>query len=154
MKNYLPLKEKYNNAFADAMVTKLRNLKYGITPCFSEGDFDLITMRKELVDWQSCGDFQSLCEVRRNYKTWLPVNFGCDDEVCYVNINITEGAGKSYHISPAQAVWTFTHDLGFNPNVTTTDENGQQIYGTVTYLNNTTVEITFSQPVAGWAYLS
>ena len=70
-------------------------------------------------------------------------------------ININENTGAvSYHITPAQATWTFVHGLGFNPNITTTDENGQQIFGTVTYLNNTTVQITFSQPVAGWAYLS
>ena len=70
-------------------------------------------------------------------------------------ININNGTGaKSFQITTPQAVWYFIHNLGFNPNVLTTDSNGQQIDGTVTYIDVNTIEITFSSPVSGWAYLS
>jgi hypothetical protein len=80
---------------------------------------------------------------------------------CITRINVNpeitineNGGAVSYHITPAQAVWSFTHGLGFNPNITTTDENGQEIVGVVDYVSSNSVTITFSQPVAGYAYLS
>jgi hypothetical protein len=152
MKNYIIHKNKYNTKFADVMTDKFRNLKYGITTCHKHEDVDLIIMRKELSDWQSSGDYSTLSEVRTEYKKWLPVNITCED-MCYININVNSGS-KSYHVTPAAAVWTFVHNLGFNPNVTTTDESKQEIVGIVDYLNNNTIQITFSQPVAGYAYLS
>ena len=155
MKNYLAHKDKYNKKFADAIMDVFRNKRYGITACHNDGNMDLITMRKELIDWQSSGDYSSFCDIATNYKKWLPINM-CHDDVCYVNININNynGVGKSFHITPASALWTLTHDLEFNPNVTTTDESGQEIQGTIVYVNDTTVNVIFSQPVAGWAYLS
>ena len=153
MKNYLKHKDKYNSKFADTILSKYKSLKFGVSSCGYKDDYDLITMRKELVDWQSSGDYSTISQVQTNYKKWLPINITADD-MCYININITDAAGKSYHITPAQTVWHITHDFTFTPNVTTTDESGQEIAGTVVYSSNRNITITFSQPVAGWAYLS
>jgi hypothetical protein len=84
MKNYLPLKDKYNTTFADVMVSKYRNLKYGITACHDEGEYDLATMRKELIDWQECGYVESDCESITLNQAWLPIH------VCIKN----DGCGK------------------------------------------------------------
>jgi hypothetical protein len=198
MKDYFAKIDKYNAEFAEAIMGKFRNLRYGITPCHKEHDFERIVMRKELADWQSNHDHGALSErVNINYLTWLPVRMEQDEleggaGYCYnertspngaslqyqhgnttqniievnaggcitrinvnpeININDNTGA-RSFHISPAQAVWYFIHGLGFNPNVTTTDENGQEILGILQYIDINTIQITFSQPVAGWAYLS
>ena len=153
MKNYLKHKDKYNNKFANTMYDKYKSLKFGVASCGYKDDYDLTVMRKELTDWQSSGDYSTISEVQTNYKQWLPLSITADD-MCYININVTESPGKSFHFSSPQSVWHITHDLTFTPNVTTTDDFGQVIFGTISYLSNRNINITFSQPVAGWAYLS
>lgn len=160
MKNYLPQKDKYIGDFINSMMTKYRNLKYGISSCRTELDADLASIRFEIVNWQNSPDFSTTSECKTDFKSWLPVNLGsgeCGDEICNVTIinnNNNVGAGATYNITPPQTVWVLNHNLVFTPNVTTTDLVGQQIMGTVVYTNSTTITITFSQAVAGWAYLS
>ena len=156
MKNYLNKEKKYNKDFADAMMSEFRRLKYGISACGHLKDLDLVVMRKELVDWQASGDYTPLSSVRTNYKKWLPVNFCQEQDVCCININVNspEAVSKSYRVNPAQLIWTFTHNLGFFPNVTTTDDANQEIVGTVTYIDVNSLKVEFSNPVSGWAYLS
>lgn len=156
MKNYLEKKDKYFKNYASAVVTNFRNIRYGITACCNNlEDFDLAFMRYELSKWQSSGDYCSLSEIRSNYKKWLPVNL-CSDDMCYININVNEcdKCAKSFHITLPQSTWTLVHNLGFNPSVTTTDNDGQEILGIVNYVDSNTVTITFSEPVIGWAYIS
>ena len=51
--------------------------------------------------------------------------------------------------------WTILHNLGFIPgNELTTDLNGAEIEGVTEVVNVNTIKITFSEPVAGYAYLS
>lgn len=56
------------------------------------------------------------------------------------------------------AVWIIYHNLNFTPNITTVDLGGNVIIGSVKYLNQSsnggTIQITFSVPIAGKAYLS
>ena len=153
MKDFAAKKEKYFCDFGDLMTASLLKMKYGVANCRTLKDPDLITMRYELAMWQSCCDFSTLSQVRSNSKRWLPINLSCEDTCCNVTV-VSKGEGKSFHINPPQTVWTLVHDLSFMPNVTTTDENGQEILGTVVYANDTTIIVTFSQPVSGWAYLS
>ena len=157
MKDFLTKKDKYFINYGDAVMTEFRRMKYGINPCCHKNDLDLITMRYEIAAWQSSGDFSTIAEVKTNYRIWLPKE-ECiteNNNICYINVNVNNNnIAKSYHISPAQLVWTLTHDLTFTPNVTTTDESGQEISGVVVYVNPTTIQITFTTPVAGWAYLS
>jgi len=72
-----------------------------------------------------------------------------------INPNVTiNGGSYQYHIVTPAATWTIYHNLGFAPNVLTTDASGNEISGVVSHINMSTVQIDFSQPVAGYAYLS
>ena len=51
-------------------------------------------------------------------------------------------------------IWIVSHNLSFRPNVTITDTNGNEIEASITYISNATVQIEFSQPVAGNVYFS
>ena len=139
------------------MVKQYKKLKFGIE-C-SKGLIDpmLVGMRYDISRWQSSDDFSTISQLKIAYKDWMPITVGtCEDDLCYVNINVTNvyGGAKSYYVNPASATWTFNHNLGFNPNVTTTDEYGQEIVGIITYTSTNALYITFSSPVSGWAYLS
>lgn len=56
--------------------------------------------------------------------------------------------------SAANASWTITHNLNFFPNVTVLDSAGSVVEGEITYSDNTTLTVTFSNPISGKAYLS
>ena len=50
--------------------------------------------------------------------------------------------------------WSITHNLGYHPNITTTDASGFSIEGSVQYTSINTATITFSFPTTGFAYVS
>lgn len=59
-----------------------------------------------------------------------------------------------YEQTSAAAVWTITHNLGRYPSVTVVDSAGSECVGEVTYLDENTVQCTFSAPFGGKAYLN
>lgn len=72
-----------------------------------------------------------------------------------VNPNITiNGGSYQYYIPTADDVWVIYHNLGYIPNVLITDLSGDEISGVITEATISKIEITFSNPVAGYAYLS
>jgi len=50
--------------------------------------------------------------------------------------------------------WSISHNLNFYPNVTVFNSAGDQVEGTVTHTDETSLIITFSTPVSGKAHLS
>ena len=53
------------------------------------------------------------------------------------------------------AIWAITHGLGFRPaGVQVTDVDGASVEGQITHADESTLVITFSQPLAGVADLS
>lgn len=52
------------------------------------------------------------------------------------------------------SVWDITHNLSFKPNVVITDYNGNILEGDITYVGNSGVTVTLSEPHIGYAYLS
>lgn len=54
----------------------------------------------------------------------------------------------------ASTVWTIVHPLEFTPNVIVVDLSGNVIEGSYQYTGSDTITCTFSQSIAGSAYLS
>jgi len=55
--------------------------------------------------------------------------------------------------SPPAAVWIIPHNLGHYPSVTVIDVENERVLGEVSYPDIDVVVLTFSQPIAGIAYL-
>lgn len=51
------------------------------------------------------------------------------------------------------SVWSIAHTLGYPPAVTIVDDSGSAVFGDIAYPSNSSVIVTFSQPIAGTAYL-
>lgn len=51
-------------------------------------------------------------------------------------------------------VWSIQHSLGRYPSVTVVDSAGAVVIGDVHYLTDQTVQVSFSSPFAGRAYLN
>lgn len=50
--------------------------------------------------------------------------------------------------------WTIVHNLNFYPNVTVFNTAGDEVEGSITHTNETTLRIIFSSAIAGKAHLS
>lgn len=70
------------------------------------------------------------------------------------SIQINQNSKFVFNQTIASNLWTINHNLGFVPNVFTQDTTGKDIEGLVEPINDHTLTISFSQPVAGTAYLS
>lgn len=65
------------------------------------------------------------------------------------------GSGSYVHTQNTPAtVWTITHNLDFQPNVTVVDSAGSEVEGEIDYVDGSTVQVTFSAAFGGTAYLS
>ncbi len=80
MHTYLPHKVKYNKQFADSFYRTYKQMRYGIASCKPSVEQDLISMRKELVEWESKEDAGALEETKIQFTTWLGVTY---DDVMY-----------------------------------------------------------------------
>lgn len=56
--------------------------------------------------------------------------------------------------STATLSWYIVHPLKRKPNVVVLDNQGEQVFGTVDYLDNNTITILFTIPFSGTAYLN
>jgi len=112
---------------------------------------------------QTCngGPVIPCCDIAMSYPTEngnlniIDVNVGGCMTRINVNPNITiNGGSYQYYIPTADTIWTIHHNLGFVPNVLTTDTSGNEISGVVTTATISTIVVEFSEAVSGYAYLS
>lgn len=77
-----------------------------------------------------------------------------------INLNVatarfqTSLVSFSYEQQVASNVWNITHSLHFRPNVVVMDYGSNQVECDIGYVSLDQVTLTFSEPVAGYAYLS
>lgn len=59
----------------------------------------------------------------------------------------------THNQTSASAVWTIYHNTDTYPSVTVVDSAGTRVYGDEVFLSSNVVQITFSAPFSGKAYL-
>lgn len=65
------------------------------------------------------------------------------------------GAGAATHTqSVASATWTFAHNLGYNPSITTFMNDGTQFIAKVAHPDLNTSVITLAVAISGYAFAS
>lgn len=69
---------------------------------------------------------------------------------------ISAGSDRYYRHdqTSAASTWTITHMLDKYPSVTIVDSAGDEVEGSVNHISTSTLEITFSAPFSGRAYLN
>lgn len=90
--------------------------------------------------------------------TYLGVKTSDEEEYTYVNLaSDTSNGGVETFVFTQQAsssVWSITHLLNKYPSVTVVDSAGSVVIGEITYLNLSTISITFTSEFSGKAYLN
>ena len=64
------------------------------------------------------------------------------------------GSSFTFTQNAVSSSWSITHNMGFNPNVTTTNSAGMNIEGEIQYTSLNSLTINFSIATSGTAYLS
>lgn len=62
--------------------------------------------------------------------------------------------GQVYTQSSPSTEWNIAHTLGFTPNLTIVDSDGNVVEPAIEYLSATQIRATFSEPTSGQAYIS
>jgi hypothetical protein len=72
-----------------------------------------------------------------------------------INIDNTQLSKYTHYQEVPSTVWTVIHNLGFVPgNELLTDLDGNEIEGVTRVVDVNTIQVEYSEPVAGYAYLS
>lgn len=75
-------------------------------------------------------------------------------EGAYLGNNDPNDLGQRYTQSLPSTEWNIAHTLGFVPNIVIVDTEGIVVEGLLEYVSATQIRATFSEPIAGTAYLS
>jgi len=75
-------------------------------------------------------------------------------EGVFLGTNDPEDLGQAYTQSSPSTEWNIAHTLGFTPNIVIVDTEGTVVEGFIEYVSATQIRATFSEPIAGTAYLS
>lgn len=113
--------------------------------------------RSEIVEAEHLSGNQFI--VERGKEGTVPQSWNVDDNFVHT---ITAGTFDEiantfsfvFHQPVPSAIWIVTHTLGYNPSVNIVDSANEKVYGTVTYIDNNTLQITFAVPFSGKAFLS
>lgn len=73
-----------------------------------------------------------------------------------LNVVLAPSADKHYAYEQAQPsdTWEIQHNLRKYPSVSITDTANTEVVGEVQYLDENSLRVTFSAPVAGYAYMN
>lgn len=134
---------------------------YGLTACGVSYDRDKAEERRLKIYLLS--NYEDLLQGSANAEIKLidlPERMAAVDYGNIVNVTIykTENTVGKYsyeHIqSVASSTWNINHKLGFNPNVTAISNDGHAMIGDIVYIDKNNVQINFSYPLVGRAFLS
>jgi len=143
-------KDRYIVNFANSHYAEYKRLKYGVKTCRPTGKLWLDELRYDLIQYSGDVDFCSQCGGVNLSKVVIEFPSGLG-ACCNV---VPQGKSFVYTQNPAATVWVIIHNMGYVPNVFTEDENGNDILGVITIINNNELTITFNSHIAGKAYLS
>lgn len=81
---------------------------------------------------------------------------GWPDEPFFTALTTATLNNERYvHSQPSpSATWTIIHALGGKPSVTIVDSAGTVVIGEVTYISDTEIQVEFTAPFSGFAYLT
>lgn len=82
----------------------------------------------------------------------MPTFTGLDPKVLIGPPGPPGGASYTHIQDDPQEVWTIVHNLQRHPPVVVVNSAGDQVYGSVHYVDNNTVQVTFSGAFSGKAY--
>ena len=79
---------------------------------------------------------------------------GIYEIINFVKAGAVGDLNSTFTQAVASATWNVVHNLGKNPSVSIVDNNDQEVYAQVDYIDTNSLTITFSSAQAGKAYMN
>ena len=157
---------KIEQTFANQVYANFQSLRFGIEACCFT-DFEQAVLRKDICDWQNSASSKVVVAteiegvfVEPLAKVNAKASISCPDtptNVCTIldlaDI-IADSGTYTQCFEVATVKWTITHNLGKFPSVTVVDLDNNVVIGDVDYLSTNIIQITFSIPFSGCAFLN
>lgn len=157
---------KIEQTFANQVYANFQSLRFGIEACCFT-DFEQAVLRKDICDWQNSASTKVVVAteiegvfVEPLAKVNAKASISCPDtptNVCTIldlaDI-IADSGTYTQCFEIATVKWTITHNLGKFPSVTVVDLDNNVVVGDVDYLSTNIIQITFSIPFSGCAFLN
>lgn len=157
---------KIEQTFANQVYANFQSLRFGIEACCFT-DFEQAVLRKDICDWQNSASTKVVVAteiegvfVEPLAKVNAKASISCPDtptNVCTIldlaDI-IADSGTYTQCFEIATVKWTITHNLGKFPSVTVVDLDNNMVIGDVDYLSTNIIQITFSIPFSGCAFLN
>tara|TARA_B110000908_G_scaffold171894_1_gene236426 strand:+ start:1202 stop:1744 length:543 start_codon:yes stop_codon:yes gene_type:complete len=157
---------KIEQTFANQVYANFQSLRFGIEACCFT-DFEQAVLRKDICDWQNSASTKVVVAteiegvfVEPLAKVNAKASISCPDtptNVCTIldlaDI-IADSGTYTQCFEVATVKWTITHNLGKFPSVTVVDLDNNVVIGDVDYLSTNIIQITFSIPFSGCAFLN
>ena len=159
-------KIKIEQKFANQVYANFQSLRFGIDSCCYT-DFEKAVLRKALCDWQHSASSKVVVATENKGVFVEPLakinaraSMSCPEtpsNVCTIldlESIIADSNTYTQCFEEAAPIWTITHNLGKFPSVTVVDLDNVVVIGQVDYLNSNIIQLTFSKPFAGCAFLN
>tara|TARA_B100000497_G_C7634880_1_gene381615 strand:+ start:204 stop:746 length:543 start_codon:yes stop_codon:yes gene_type:complete len=157
---------KIEQTFATQVYANFQSIRFGIESCCYT-DFEQAVLRKDICDWQNSASSNIVVATESNGVFVEPLatvnakaSMSCPDtptNVCTIldlaDI-IADSGTYTQCFEVASIKWTITHNLGKFPSVTVVDVDNNVVVGDVDYLSTNIIQITFSIPFSGCAFLN
>ena len=157
---------KIEQTFASQVYANFQSIRFGIEACCYT-DFEQAVLRKDICDWQNSASTKVVVATESDgvfveplAKVNAKASMSCPDtptNVCTI-LDLAEIIADSGTYSQcfqvASPKWTITHNLGKFPAVTVVDLENNVVIGDVDYLSTNIIQITFSIPFNGCAFLN
>jgi|TARA_R110002072_G_scaffold179439_2_gene335481 hypothetical protein len=157
---------KIEQTFANQVYANFQSIRFGIEACCFT-DFEQAVLRKDICDWQNSASTKVVVAteiegvfVEPLAKVNAKASISCPDtptNVCTIldlaDI-IADSGTYTQCFEVATVKWTITHNLGKFPSVTVVDLDNNVVIGDVDYLSTNIIQITFSIPFSGCAFLN
>jgi hypothetical protein len=158
MRNLLQDKSKYYKVFADDVYNSFRKMRYGIHSGRHDSEYEVASIRKELVDWQSNADNDALTQTSISYYGWLPVTYTSTDETIVFSSDINDPYRylKLCSTNPVNVGVSYNYGTNSNQNLIDVNTGGCvtriNLNPAITINNSQTAQYTFHQqtPSATW----
>ena len=135
------------------LLSEVQMRRYTVKPIFLGGEVDDTYYTQGKTADNASFNYQYAYDAEQNI---IEVNVG--GSITRINVNPVINISRNNEYTHNQLVpameWVITHNFGFTPNVFPTDLNGAEIEAVIKTVDDNTIKVCFTEPVAGYAYLT
>ena len=138
------------------------NIAAPIVPFTTDDSFATHDSQYGKGGWREIKTYNEINSIPKNRQTEGMAVYVVETEELYIlknsNWHLFKASAKAntfvFEQNVDSKVWEISHNLGKFPSISVFDTAGTEMLGDIQYIDNNTVNITFSEEIRGTAYLN